>query len=86
MASDAVLNLAMLPSYPPPLPKGRAMTIAEQIRAAKAKIAEAREGAASAVKETEQVAGLAAEEVAKLDAMNKELRDELAGLNGGEPL
>ncbi len=61
-------------------------TIAEQIRAAKEKIAGARQGAASAVAETAQVANLAAEEVAKLDKMNEELRAELAGLNGGEPL
>ena len=66
--------------------KPKMPTIAEQIRAAKAKIAEAREGAASAVAETTVIAGLAAEEVQKLDKMNDELRAELAGLNGGEAL
>jgi hypothetical protein len=70
----------------PPTEKPTMPTIAEQIRAAKAQIDGARQGAASAVAETAQVAGLAAEEVKKLDKMNEELRAELAGLNGGEPL
>jgi uncharacterized phage infection (PIP) family protein YhgE len=61
-------------------------TIAEQIKAAKAKIAEVRAGAATSAAEAASIAQIAAEEVAKLEKMNEELRAELAGLNGGEPL
>jgi chemotaxis regulatin CheY-phosphate phosphatase CheZ len=66
--------------------KQKMPTIAEQIKAAKARIAEVRAGAATSAAEAANIAQIAAEEVAKLEKMNEELRAELAGLNGGEPL
>jgi hypothetical protein len=61
-------------------------TIAEQVAAIKAKTAKVRERAVSIVAESESTVGLANEELDKAEKINEELRAELAGLNGGEPL
>ena len=58
-------------------------TIAEELKAARAKLAEARQSASSAVAESAHVSGLALEEVAKVVKETEEMRAELAGLNGG---
>jgi hypothetical protein len=61
-------------------------TIAEQVAAIKAKTAKVRERAVAIVAESEATVGLANEELNKAEKVNEELRAELAGLNGGEPL
>lgn len=58
-------------------------TIAEELKAARAKLAEARQSASSAVAESAHVSGLALEEVAKVVKETEDMRAELAGLNGG---
>ena len=58
-------------------------TLAEDLKAARARLQQARQGAASAVAESGNVAGLVMEEVAKLEKETEEMRAEIAGLNGG---
>ena len=59
------------------------MSIADDLKAARAKLMQARQGAAAAVAESGNVAGLVMEEIAKVEKETEEMRAEIAGLNGG---
>lgn len=59
------------------------MSIADDLKAARARLQQARQGAASAVAESANVAGLVLEEIAKVEKETEEMRAEIAGLNGG---
>lgn len=58
-------------------------TIAEDLKAARAKLQQARQNASSAVAESANVASLVMEEIAKVEKETEEMRAEIAGLNGG---
>lgn len=58
-------------------------TLGEDLKAARAKLQQARRGAAEAVAESANVAGLVIEEIAKLEMETEEMRAEIAGMNGG---
>lgn len=58
-------------------------TLGEDLKAARAKLQQARQGAANAVSESANVAGLVIEEIAKLEKETEEMRAEIAGMNGG---
>lgn len=63
------------------------MTIADELKAARAQVAEARQAAANAVAESVSASNLAKQEAAKALKEAQDLRAELAGLtNGGPPL
>ena len=59
------------------------MSIADDLKAARARLQQARQGAAAAVAESGNVAGLVMEEIAKVEKETEEMRAEIAGLNGG---
>jgi hypothetical protein len=61
------------------------MTISDQLKAARAQIAEARQSAANAVAETADASDLVKQEVGKLLKEAAALRAELAGLTNGGP-
>lgn len=59
------------------------MSISDDLKAAKAKLQQARQNASSAVAESAQVAGLVLEEIAKVQKETEDMRAEIAGMNGG---
>jgi len=59
------------------------MSIADDLKAARARLQQARQSASSAVAESAQVAGLVMEEIAKVEKETEEMRAEIAGMNGG---
>lgn len=59
------------------------MTIADQLKLARARLEEARNRASSAVAESTQVANLALESIALVEKDTADMRAELVGLNGG---
>lgn len=58
-------------------------TLGEDLKAARARLQQARQGVVNAVTESGNVAGLVIEEVAKLEKETEEMRAEIAGMNGG---
>jgi phosphopantothenate synthetase len=58
-------------------------TLGEDLKAARAKLLQARQGAAAAVAESGNVASLVIEEISKLEKETEEMRAEIAGMNGG---
>lgn len=58
-------------------------TISEDLKAARAKLQQARQSASNAVAESANVAGLVMEEIAKVEKETEEMRAEIAGMNGG---
>ena len=60
-------------------------TIAEQLKAARAQLAEARQGAANAVSECEDASRVVMQEVEKARKEAADLRAEVAGLTNGGP-
>lgn len=69
------------------LSRERAMTIADQLKAARAQLAEARKAAADVVAQSTDAARLVMQEVEKAKKEADDLRAEMAALtNGGPPL
>jgi hypothetical protein len=65
--------------------KPKPMTIGEQLKAARAKLAEVRQGAADAVAESDHAAGAVLAEVNKVLKEASDLRAEVAELTNGGP-
>jgi hypothetical protein len=81
MASNDEIRLAL--ENPFIKTENTKMSIADDLKAARARLQQARQGAASAVAESASVAGLVLEEIAKVEKETEEMRAEIAGLNGG---
>lgn len=58
-------------------------TLGEDLKAARERLRQAREQAASALAENGNVTSLVIAEIAKLEEETKAMRDEITGLNGG---
>jgi hypothetical protein len=59
------------------------MSIADDLKAARARLQQARQNASNAVAESASVASLVLEEIAKVEKETEDMRAEIAGLNGG---
>jgi hypothetical protein len=81
MASNAEIAAAL--QNPWVRTENTKMSIADDLKAARARLQAARQNAASAVAESGNVAKLVLEEVAKVEKETEEMRAEIAGLNGG---
>jgi hypothetical protein len=81
MASNAEIRAAL--QNPWVRTENTKMSIADDLKAARARLQAARQNAASAVAESGNVAKLVLEEVAKVEKETEEMRAEIAGLNGG---
>jgi hypothetical protein len=81
MASNDEIRLAL--ENPFIKTENTKMSRADDLKAARARLQQARQGAASAVAESASVAGLVLEEIAKVEKETEEMRAEIAGLNGG---
>jgi hypothetical protein len=81
MASVDEIKLALL--NPWIKTENTKMSISDDLKAARAKLQQARQNASSAVAESANVAGLVMEEIAKVEKETEEMRAEIAGMNGG---
>jgi len=81
MASNEEIRLAL--ENPFIKTENTKMSIADDLKAARARLQQARQNASSAVAESANVAKLVMEEIAKVEKETEDMRAEIAGLNGG---
>jgi hypothetical protein len=87
MATDGQIAEEIKRIRPPPIPteKPKMPTIAEQLKAARAKLTEARDGAANAIAVSQDASRVVLGEVTKVLKEAEDLRAEVAELTNGGP-